>query len=393
MKLLHTSDWHVGKAIRGRSRAGEHEAVLAEMAAVADREAVDLVLVGGDLFDSAAPPPEAERIVYDALLALTAERTRPVVVIAGNHDSGARLAAVAPVFAAHGVTVLDRPTPPAAGGLVELETGAGVARVALLPFPSQRSVVTAEALMTTDASEQGTSYADRVRRLLDVLGASFEGSGAVDVLLAHLMVMGGTMGGGERGAHTIFDYWVPAAAFPSSAAYAALGHLHRAQRLDGPCPIRYCGSPLQLDFGETANEPSVDVVTADPDRAGVDIRPVALSAGRRLRVLRGTPDALLAIDPDSLEGAHLKLVVESGPRAGLADELRARFPDAVEVVLAGRDLDTVDDGADAAATRRGRSPHDLFADYLAEVDATDERVVALFDALVDESLDEAAVAS
>jgi exonuclease SbcD len=385
MKLLHTSDWHVGKSIRGRRRSGEHEDVLAEIAAIADREAADLVLVGGDLFDAAAPPPEAERIVYDALLALSAERTRPVVVIAGNHDSPARLAAVAPVFAAHRVTILDRPTTPAGGGLVEIETSAGAARLALLPFPSQRAVVTADTLMSTDAAEQGTSYAERVRRLLDVLAASFDGSGAVDIVLAHLMVMGATMGGGERGAHTVFDYWVPATAFPATARYAALGHLHRAQRIDGPCPIRYCGSPLQLDFGETANEPSVDIVELDAARAGVDIRPVALDAGRRLRVLRGTPEELHAVEPDSLDGAHLKLVVDSPPRPGLADELRARFPDAVEVVLAARDpADTAAD--DSGPTRRGRSPHDLFGDYLAELDATDERVVALFDELVDEAV-------
>ena len=88
VRLLHTSDWHVGKAIRGRSRADEHRAVLAEIAGVAEREAVDLVIVAGDLFDTAAPTPESERIVYRALLDLAAGG-RPVVVVAGNHDSAA----------------------------------------------------------------------------------------------------------------------------------------------------------------------------------------------------------------------------------------------------------------------------------------------------------------
>ncbi|MBN2624712.1 MAG: exonuclease subunit SbcD, partial [Acidimicrobiales bacterium] len=82
MRLLHTSDWHVGKAIRGRSRAAEHQAVLAEIAQIAERESVDLVVVAGDLFDTATPTAEAERIVYRALLDLAAGG-RPVVVIAG----------------------------------------------------------------------------------------------------------------------------------------------------------------------------------------------------------------------------------------------------------------------------------------------------------------------
>jgi exonuclease SbcD len=387
VKLLHTSDWHVGKAIRGRSRIAEHEAVLAEIAELADRESVDLVLVGGDLFDSSSPAPDAERVVYDALLALTAERTRPVVAIAGNHDGAARLAAVAPVFAAHGVTILSKPTPAAAGGVLDVETARGAARLALLPFPSQRGVVTAEALMSKDAAEQGTTYAERVRRIVADLASSFDGSGAVNIVLAHLMVMGGTLGGGERGAHTIFDYWVPATAFPPTAHLVALGHLHRAQRLDGPCPIRYCGSPLQLDFGETANAPSVDIVVAEPGRPGVDVQTIALSAGRRLQVLRGTPDALQARDPEEFGDDHLKLVVESGPRPGLADDLRARFPNAVEVVLAA----LIDDGSGATSgghgeRRVGRPPHDLFADYLEEMSATDARVLALFDELVDEAM-------
>ena len=108
MRILHTSDWHVGKALRGRSRTAEHEAVLAELATVAERDQAQLVLVAGDLFDTATPSPEAERIVYDGLLALAGGGARPVVVIAGNHDNPHRLAAVAPVFAPHGVRVVAR---------------------------------------------------------------------------------------------------------------------------------------------------------------------------------------------------------------------------------------------------------------------------------------------
>ena len=384
MRFLHTSDWHVGKAIRGRSRAAEHAAVLAEIAAVADERAVDLVLVAGDLFDAAAPPPEAERIVYEALLQLAAGGSRPVAVIAGNHDNAARLAAVAPVFAAHGVHVLDRPTAPADGGVVELHTAGGTARLAMLPFPSQRGVVTADQLMGGEAADHGQTYAARVQRILGALAERFEGDGpAVNVVLAHLMVMGGTLGGGERGAHTIFDYWVPATAFPATAHYAALGHLHRAQQLDGPCPIHYCGAPLQLDFGETANEPRVNVVTAEPGRPGVAVEAVALTAGRRLRVLRGTPEELeVAAVSIDLGDDHVKLVVESGPVPGLADALRERFPSAVEVVLAQREADE-QQGAGAAESRRGRSPQELFGAYLDEVGAADESVLALFAELVD----------
>lgn len=384
VKLLHTSDWHAGKAIRGRSRVDEHRAVLAEVAEIADREAVDAVLVGGDLFDVAAPTPEAERTVWSALLDLTAERTRPVLVIAGNHESPSRFEAVAPVFAAHGVHVVARPTKPADGGVVELPTAGGDLRVALLPFPSQRVAASVDDLMDRRADEHGGSYADRVRDLLGWLTAGFDAD-AANVVLAHLMVMGGTMGGGERGAHTVFDYWVPSTAFPATAHYVALGHLHRAQGIDGPSPLRYCGSPLQLDFGETANEPSVTIVEVVPGRAGVDARAVPIAAGRRLRSLRGTPDELLSTEPDAVGDDHLRLVVDSGPLPGLADSLRERFPTAVEVVLAPRlDADRDTEAAEVA-DRAGRTPHDLFGHYLAEHEVGDDRVLALFDELVEEA--------
>jgi exonuclease SbcD len=383
--LLHTSDWHVGKAVRGRSRAAEHTAVLAEIAAIADREAVDLVVVAGDLFDAATPAAESERIVYRALLDLTAGG-RPVVVVAGNHDSAGRLAAVAPLSEASGIHVASAIRAPDDGGVLEVEAGGHRARVALLPFPSQRYVVTADLLLAGDAADAHAAYADRVARILRSLTAGFEG-GTVNVVVAHLMVMGGTLGGGERGAHTVFDYWVPAPAFPATAQYVALGHLHRAQQVAGPAPLHYCGSPLQLDFGETANEPSVNLVDVRPGLPA-EVRAVPLVAGSRLRTVRGTLVDVLAAVGQAAPTDHLRVVLDERPRAGLADEVRERLPQAVEVVLAPAA------GADGDGTRASdpdrlrRTPHDLFAEYLAERDVADDRVLALFDELVDELVSE-----
>ena len=387
MRVLHTSDWHVGKALRGRSRATEHEAVLGEIASIARREPVDLVIVAGDLFDSATPSPEAERIVYRALLDL-AEGGRPVIVIAGNHDSAQRLGAVAPLSEASGIHVAAAVRPPGDGGVVEVAAGGERAQVALLPFPSQRYVVTADLLLSGDAADAHAAYADRVVRILGALTERFRAD-TINLVVAHLMVMGGTMGGGERGAHTVFDYWVPATAFPASAQYVALGHLHRSQQLAGPAPLHYCGSPLQLDFGETANDPAVNLVDV---RRGLpaDVRTVVLTAGRRLRTLRGTLADVVAGGGDAPD-AHLRVVLDEPARAGLADEVRSRLPNTVEVVLAPPH----DVGSPPASDpdRLRRTPRDLLTEYLSERDAHDERVVALFDELAEDQIahvDEAA---
>lgn len=408
MRLLHTSDWHVGKAIRGRSRAAEHRAVLGEIAGIAERESVDLVVVAGDLFDTASPTPEAERIVYRALLDLAAGG-RPVVVVAGNHDSAQRLGAVAPLSQASGIHVASAILPAGDGGVLELDLGGEVAQVALLPFPSQRYVVTADLLLSGDAADAHAEYAHRVVRIVQALTDRFRAD-TVNLVAAHLMVMGGEMGGGERGAHTVFDYWVPATAFPAAVQYVALGHLHRAQHLPGPAPLHYCGSPLQLDFGETANEPGVNLVDVRPGLPA-EVRPVPLAAGRRLRTIRGTLDQVLAAVPveppdeaaagptggadgdrDGLPAGsgppHLRIVLDEPARAGLADEVRERVPDAVEVVLASREVDRGERRADP--DRLQRTPHDLFTEYLGEQDVDDDRLVALFDDLVDEAVAEPA---
>jgi exonuclease SbcD len=382
MRILHTSDWHVGKALRGRSRATEHEAVLREIAGIARHQAVDLVIVAGDLFDTATPTPEAERIVYRGLLDL-AVAGRPVVVVAGNHDSAQRLGAVAPLSEASGIHVASAVRPAAEDGVIEIAAGGQVAQLALLPFPSQRYVVTADLLLSGDAADAHAAYADRVVRILGALTERFRAD-TVNLVVAHLMVMGGAMGGGERGAHTVFDYWVPATAFPATAQYVALGHLHRRQQLAGPAPLHYCGSPLQLDFGETANEPAVNLVDVRPGLPA-EVRAVALVAGRRLRTLRGTLADVLAAGADAADDL-LRVVLDEPARAGLADDVRSGLPNAVEVVLAPR---TNEAPAASDPDRLRRTPHDLLTQYLGEHDAHDERVVALFDELVEELIADA----
>jgi exonuclease SbcD len=382
MRILHTSDWHVGKALRGRSRATEHEAVLREIAGIARHQAVDLVIVAGDLFDTATPTPEAERIVYRGLLDL-AVAGRPVVVVAGNHDSAQRLGAVAPLSEASGIHVASAVRPAADDGVIEIAAGGEVAQLALLPFPSQRYVVTADLLLSGDAAEARAAYADRVVRILGVLTERFRAD-TVNLVVAHLMVMGGAMGGGERGAHTVFDYWVPVTAFPATAQYVALGHLHRRQQLAGPAPLHYCGSPLQLDFGETANEPAVNLVDVRPGLPA-EVRAVALVAGRRLRTLRGTLADVLAAGADAADDL-LRVVLDEPARAGLADDVRSGLPNAVEVVLAPR-INEAPAASDPDRLRR--TPHDLLTQYLGEHDAHDERVVALFDELVEELIADA----
>lgn len=378
MRLLHTSDWHVGKTIKGRSRVDEHRAVLDEIIGIAREHDVDLVVVAGDLFESQAPTAEAEQVVYRALLALG--EVAPVVVVSGNHDNDRRLQAVEPLLGLARITTRAMLERPDAGGVLSLETARGEpVRIALLPWVSQRGIVRAPELMGLDADDHAALYADRVMRVLNHLCEGFDGD-AVNVVAGHAMVAGGTLGGGERLAHTIFEYAISPTVFPASAHYVALGHLHRAQQLGGQPPVWYCGSPLQLDFGETADDKGVLIVEAAPSTPAV-VETVPLRAGRRLRKLTGTLEQLRALAGTTGED-YLRVIVREEARAGLADDVREIFGEMCVDVMIESQLDRAL-GLDPRA-HEGKPPGQLFREYLAEKKASDERVVALFDELLEE---------
>jgi exonuclease SbcD len=231
-----------------------------------------------------------------------------------------------------------------------------------------------------DAFEHVGSYAERAARIIQTLCADQATPETVDILLAHAMVHGGKMGGGEREAHTIFEYSIPTTAFPSSLHYAALGHLHRAQKLPGACPIWYAGSPLQLDFGETRDDKSVNVVDAEPGTPAT-VETVPLAAGRRLRYVKTTMEGLIEVAAEAGDD-YLRVEIDAPPAPGLADQVRERLPNAVDVQLSHHRSPGGDE--DARPIRIGRSPRELFYEYLSDRGEDDPRLKKLFDELLEE---------
>lgn len=384
MKLLHTADWHVGKTIRGHGRIQEHAAVFAEMVEIAQREQVDLVLVAGDLFETAAPSPEAEALVYRTLLQL-AQTGAELAVISGNHDNAKRLEALAPVFeAANGIHMVTRPLPADRGGVREISLRSGEdVTLAMLPFVSKRGIVRAADLWDNAAFENSQLYAARIQAVIASLCDSFR-TDTVNLLMAHTFVHGGQLGGGERAAHFIEDYAISTQVLPSTAGYVALGHVHRPQKIASGSVTHYSGSPLQLDFGEEDQAKQVNLVELEP---GVPARVTAvpLSGGRPLRTLTGSLPQLEAIRDTLPEDAWLRVRVEEAARAGLADTVRELLgPGVVDVRIQGA-------GPAPAVprigeTRIGRSPTELFSEYLTQQSVSDQRVLDAFADLLDADL-------
>ena len=226
MRFLHTADWHIGKPLRGRSRMDEYAKALDQVAAIAKDKEVDAVLMAGDVFDSPAPPPEAEKLVYNFLAKLVSDRIQ-CVLIAGNHDHPRKLDALATLLESLGIHVRHEVRPPDQGGVVTLRSkdGKEEARVAVLPFVAERKVV--DACLVMDAEHKW--YEEYGRRIEQILAALVKGLPltTVNIVLAHLLVDGARVGTGERELHLGQIYGVNPQQLPSSVQYIGLGHLHR----------------------------------------------------------------------------------------------------------------------------------------------------------------------
>jgi exonuclease SbcD len=222
VKFLHTSDWHVGKVLHGHNRLDEHEAVLGEVVRHAREHDVDAVLVAGDLYESVAPSAEAQRLVVRALLALR-DTGAQVIALAGNHDHGGTFDAYRPLMGVAGITLVGSVRRADDGGVVSFRarsTGEAV-NVAVVPFLSQRYAVRAANLVANTPTENAARYDQMVRDVLATLAGSFTPD-AVNIVMAHVTVAGAVIGaGGERAAQTVFEYHVPATAFPASGTCTA----------------------------------------------------------------------------------------------------------------------------------------------------------------------------
>lgn len=373
MRFLHTGDWHIGRSIRGRSREEEFASALDEVVGIATEERVDFVLLAGDIYDQRAVSADADRLVFDGLLRLNSAGI-PVVAVPGNHDSAARLEALAPLLARIDVSVVCRMLPPGSGGTVTVPArdGSHSAQISCLPFVSPRHFSSATQLFD-DVAAGYVEFDHGMGDLLAAYAAGFDPSG-VNVVLGHMFVSGAQPGGGEREITIGADFAISPARLPATANYVALGHIHRPQAVRGaPAPARYCGSLIQLDFGEREQDKSVVIVEALPGRRA-QTREIPITSGRRLTDVSGTLDELAALAP-RVGDAYLRATVTvDRPVPGIADRVREILPNVLDVRL-----DYERDEAVDRPTLRGLQPSEQFVAYYRDHHGTgpgDELVAA-----------------
>ena len=369
MRVLHTSDWHLGKTLYNVSRAEDHDTVLAEIIDIAHREKPHLIVHSGDLFDHAVPSyadvVKANRVL-DELAA-----TAPVVVICGNHDSPGLFQVYQSLKGPHSrVHFIDAPRDPDRGGVLHFPGPDDVTlRLAVLPFVHANRAINA----FDDTHNWRASYAERIgryeRALAEELFRDFDAGRDIAMFAAHLYVGGAQFARSERPVHTS-DYYATQAEDLPAVSYAAFGHIHKPQPLPHTQVTgNYAGSPIPLDFGEIDERKSIVLADVRPGQpTHVELRP--LSGGRPLRQFDGTLDDLRTIA--SSVGRALCLLNVRTPTydPDLSEKVRDLLPDAtilgdVNQQCADQQVDIVRPTTIAAQDAEP-DMRELFREYLAQ---------------------------
>ncbi|MYR06108.1 exonuclease subunit SbcD [Gordonia sp. SID5947] len=353
MRIIHTSDWHLGRTFHGVELLDDQMAALSHLAAIVAEESADVVVVAGDVYDRSVPSADAVR-VYDRGLAEIAAAGAQIVITSGNHDSPTRLGAGSAFAAAGGlhlrtaIEAIDEP--------VTLRDEFG--EVAIYGIPYLEPETARRHLGVDDAR----SHAEVLSAAMDRVRADLASRSARSVVAAHAFVVGALASGSERSISVGGVETVGAENF-SGVDYVALGHLHSPQRLGET--IRYSGSLLPYSFGERSDRKSVWIIELDAHGVA-EVRARELPRIRGLSSLAGTLAELLTDGSlRQMEDHYVEAVLTDPVRpVDAMRQLRKRFPHAVHVRWERPHLGA---GLDYRSRVHGRTDADIVAAFVTDV--------------------------
>lgn len=355
MRFLHTADWHLGRIFHNTHLTGDQAYILEQFVALVKDVRPDAVIIAGDVYDRAVPPPEAVSLLDDVLSRILLDHKVPVIVTAGNHDSPERLGFGDKVLARQNLRVygnVSRTSVP-----VVLEDAHGP--VYFCPMPYAEPACVRERLGEPDVHSHEEALAVVAARLGEAVPA-----GCRKVAVAHAFVAGGVGSESERPLSIGGIATVNAALF-KDFHYVALGHLHQAQQV-GQVKVRYSGSLMKYSFAEAGHRKSVSLVELD-GAGNVTVEPVALSPRRDVRCLSGTLEEIVAkAGQDGNSDDYLMVTLtDTGAILDPMGKVRRVYPNVLHLERSYIELD----GRPAAAStdHRRQSPGDLFAAFFAQV--------------------------
>lgn len=408
MRILHTSDWHLGRTLENINRIDEQREFIDELCSITEQENIDIVLVAGDVFDTYNPSAAAEELFYKAVDRLSGGGKRAVVVIAGNHDNPERLCAASPLACKNGVILLGYPGSDAGeyglntGHVRLIDSGPGWfelnispyeynAIIIALPYPSEARL---ELLLSREMDEKKLqqAYSDKMGEILSKLSEKFR-QDTVNLIVSHLFILGGKESESERTIQVGGAMTVDPGVLPPNAHYAAFGHLHRPQKVRGAqCPAAYSGSPLAYSFSEADYCKEVFIIDAYPGKPA-EVREIPLNCGKPLKRWKATGGMEEAVrwcreGRDANAWIDLEVYIDRVITAEEQRELRALHSGIINIrpVIMSEGLEIQE-----FETREGRKIDQLFKDFFkfrTGTEISEELMEVLLDVLNDEEREE-----
>lgn len=290
MKILHTSDWHLGQKFLYNDRIEEHQLALEWLLNAINEHEVEGLIVAGDIFDIGNPPNYARRMYYRFLTEVLKTNCRHILVIGGNHDSPSMLHAPKEILEALSITVVGATTDNLQDEIVEWKTADGdlEAVIAAVPFLRDRDV------KYSMAGESGLSRVEHVREGIkkhyddigQLVAERYADQDIPKIVTGHLYATGATTAAKQDNIYIGDIENIAANQFPDIFDYVALGHIHRPQTVGGLDKVRYSGSIIPLSFSETKDEKSVFLLTFDKNK--LITTTLSIPVFRRLKTIEGT---------------------------------------------------------------------------------------------------------
>ena len=322
MRILHTSDWHIGHRLYERHRIEEHRQFLDWLLTTLQENAIDVLLVAGDIFDSALPSSEATDLYYQFLFRLYRETYTHAVITAGNHDSPMRLAAPREFLRMGRIHVVGLASE-AADCVVNLPSENPSVSIAAVPYLSENEL---SHISFETEPERAERYRERskafYRQCVECMPP-----GLPKILMGHLFVHGGQVSDSERNIQIGGATAMQISDFPDDVAYVALGHLHRPHAISGAnYPVQYAGSPLPLRFNEANYAKKVYLLDV-PASGDVRVEEIEIPIFKELRTVAGNLDevGLMAMSPE-WDGKYIQVQLKlERPEVGISDRIREMF--------------------------------------------------------------------
>lgn len=398
MKILHTSDWHLGKHLEGHSRLDEQEKFTEELINIVEENDIDLIIIAGDIYDTSNPPARAEKLFYNTVKRLSNGGKRGVLVIAGNHDNPERLSAASPLAYEHGVILLGTPKSMAECGKYQgfsiIDSGEGFVEIQkndenivliTLPYPSEKRL---NEIFTNslEESERQVSYSERIEEILNDLSQKYR-EDTINMLVSHLFVVGGEESDSERPIQLGGSLGVYTNHLPDNAQYIALGHLHKPQKMKNK-NIYYSGSPIQYSKSEINYAKCVFLVDIKCNKKP-DVKEIYLKNYKPIEVFKceNIEDAILKCEENKERDiwAYFEIKTDRVLNQSEIKKMKELIPDIIEIKpIIG---DFIEDEIAADYDLNERSMTELFKDFYIstrKLNPTDELMDMFLDIVKEE---------